>query len=474
MTAVLWFRRDLRLHDNPALTAAIVAGPIAPLYVLDPALLRGRWASPNRAAFLLATLSELDAALRERGARLHIRLGRPAAAVPRFARDAGAESVFVSRDYTPYARRRDGAVAHALADLGIAFHASPGIVVHEPEEVRGAAGQPLSVFTPFFRAWQALPLRPPLPAPDRIPGRPGLEPGELPSQAALGLPPPVSALPPAGESAARARLERFLAGPVCAYAETRDRLDLAGTSRISQDLHFGLLSPLEVVTRARAAGCETAKFIAEVAWREFYHHILWHHPRVLREPFQQAFASVPWRHDEADFAAWTAGQTGYPLVDAAMRELAATGYLHNRARMVVASFLAKDLFLDWRLGETHFMRHLLDGDVANNDGGWQWAASVGTDAQPYFRIFNPVTQSKKFDPEGAWIRRWVPELRRVPDRYLHEPWTMPPAVQEAIGCVIGRDYPAPIVDHAAARQRAIAAFEAARQAADRASTKAGR
>ncbi|MCX7616722.1 deoxyribodipyrimidine photo-lyase [Tepidiforma sp.] len=465
MTSVLWFRRDLRLHDHPALAAAIEAGPVAPLFVLDPALVRGRWASANRTAFLLASLRELDAALRARGARLHVRIGRPADEVPRFARDVGASAVFVSRDYSPYARRRDAAVARALTACGIAFHARRGTLVHEPEDVRGAAGQPLTVFTPFYRAWSALPLRAPLPAPAAIPAAAHPDPGALPALEALGLPRPVDALLPAGESAARARLERFLAAPVCAYAETRDRLDLAGTSRLSQDLRFGLLSPLEIVTRARALPCDTAKFVAEVAWREFYHHILWHHPRVLREPFQQAYAAIPWRDDPAAFDAWAAGRTGYPLVDAAMRELAATGYMHNRARMVAASFLAKDLLLDWRLGETHFMRHLVDGDVANNDGGWQWAASVGTDAQPYFRIFNPVLQAKKFDPEGVYLRRWLPELCRVPDRYLHEPWTMPLQVQQAAGCVIGRDYPAPIVDHAAARDRAVHLFEQARKAA---------
>ncbi|WBL36775.1 deoxyribodipyrimidine photo-lyase [Tepidiforma flava] len=465
MTSVLWFRRDLRLHDHPALAAAIEAGPVAPLFVLDPALLSGRWASANRTAFLLASLQELDAALRERGARLHVRIGRPADDVPRFAREVGAAAVFVSRDYSPYARRRDAAVARALAGQGIAFHARRGTLVHEPEDVRGAAGQPLTVFTPFYRAWSALPLRAPLPAPAAIPAAGHPDPGALPRLEALGLPRPVDAVLPAGESAARARLERFLAGPVCAYADTRDRLDLAGTSRLSQDLRFGLLSPLEVVTRARALPCDTAKFVAEVAWREFYHHILWHHPRVLREPFQQAYAAIPWRGDPAAFEAWAAGRTGYPLVDAAMRELAATGYMHNRARMVAASFLAKELLLDWRLGETHFMRHLVDGDVANNDGGWQWAASVGTDPQPYFRIFNPVLQSKKFDPGGVYLRRWLPELRRVPDRYIHEPWTMPPSVQQAAGCVIGRDYPAPIVDHAAARVRAVHVFEQVRNAA---------
>ncbi len=463
--SVLWFRRDLRLHDHPALHAAIEAGPVAPLFVLDPALLRGRWASPNRTAFLLASLAALDADLRDRGARLHICIGRPTEEVPRFAATVGAGHVFVTRDYSPYARRRDAAVAAVLAAQGIALHARRGTLVHEPEAVLSASGRPLTVFTPFFRAWSAIPRPVPLPPPGRIPLLDRADPGHLPRLAELTPGAAADALPAPGESAARARLERFLAGPLAAYAETRDRLDIAGTSRISQDLRFGLLSPLEVVARAEATPVDAAKFIAEVAWREFFHHILWHHPRVLREPFQQALAAIPWRNDPAAFSAWAAGRTGYPLVDAAMRELLATGYMHNRGRMVAASFLAKDLLLDWRLGEDHFMRHLVDGDPASNDGGWQWAASVGTDAQPYFRIFNPVSQSRRFDPAGAYLRRWVPQLRRVPDQFIHEPWTMPPDLQRAVGCVIGADYPAPIVDHHAARQRALLVFEQAKRAA---------
>ncbi len=230
---------------------------------------------------------------------------------------------------------------------------------------------------------------------------------------------------------------------------------------MSQDLRWGLLSPNEVVERC--AGSE--KFVSEVAWREFYHHILWHHPRVVREPFQRQYRALEWDEDAELLAAWKAGRTGFPVVDAAMRELLATGYMHNRARMITASFLTKDLLIDWREGERHFMEHLVDGDLASNNGGWQWAASTGTDAQPYFRIFNPYSQAAKFDADGTYVRRWVPELRLVPDGYLQEPHRMPGKVQQAAQCVIGRDYPAPIVDHRIARERALAMYAAAKDSA---------
>jgi len=273
-------------------------------------------------------------------------------------------------------------------------------------------------------------------------------------------------VPRPGEPAARERLAAWLERDVDAYAATRDRLDLEdGTSRLSQDLRWGLLSPLEVVERAGGAGDGRRVFAAELAWREFYAHVLWHHPRVLREPFQPAFAGLPWREDPVAFDAWREGRTGYPVVDAAMRQLRASGFVHNRARMIAASFLVKHLLLDWRLGEAAFMRHLTDGDVASNNGGWQWTASTGTDPQPYFRVFNPVLQGRRFDPDGAYVRRWIPELRRVPGAAVHEPWALDAAEQAAAGVRIGLDYPAPIVDHAAARQRALDVFGATKAAA---------
>jgi deoxyribodipyrimidine photo-lyase len=251
------------------------------------------------------------------------------------------------------------------------------------------------------------------------------------------------------------------------YAASRTRLGVEGSSRLSQDLRFGLLSPLEVAERAAGDGDGRRAFMGELAWREFYAHVLWHHPRVAREPFQGVYAGLPVRDDAADFHAWAEGRTGYPVVDAAMRQLRASGFVHNRARMIAASFLAKHLLLDYRLGEAEFMGHLTDGDLASNNGGWQWTAGTGTDPQPYFRVFNPTLQGARFDPDGAYVRRWVPELRGVPADVVHEPWTMPPAAQAAAGCRIGVDYPRPIVDHTEARGRALAAYGGARASQER-------
>jgi deoxyribodipyrimidine photo-lyase len=272
-------------------------------------------------------------------------------------------------------------------------------------------------------------------------------------------------MPPPGEAAARERLERWLRRPIDSYSSSRNQLDRDGTSRLSQDLRWGLVSPNEVVERASGPGEGRRIFVQELIWREFYAHVLWHHPRVLREPFQEAFATLAYQDDPAAFRAWAEGRTGYPVVDAAMRQLRASGYVHNRARMIAASFLTKDLLADARLGEAEFMRHLTDGDVASNNGGWQWTASTGTDPQPYFRIFNPVLQARRFDPDGDYVRRWVPELAAVPTSRIHEPWTMTAAEQAEARCRIGTDYPAPIVEHAAARERALAIFTAAKDRA---------
>ncbi|MEO5965619.1 MAG: FAD-binding domain-containing protein, partial [Candidatus Limnocylindrales bacterium] len=272
-------------------------------------------------------------------------------------------------------------------------------------------------------------------------------------------------IPTPGEAAARERLERWVRGPVDSYADRRNRLDLAGTSRLGQDLRWGTLSPVEVAARADGPGEGRRVFLGELAWREFYAHVLWHSPRARREPLQAAFADLAWRDAPDELDAWAEGRTGYPVVDAAMRQLRASGFVHNRARMVAASFLTKDLLLDWRLGEAEFMRHLTDGDVASNNGGWQWTASTGTDPQPWFRIFNPVLQGTRFDPDGAYVRRWVPELAGAPAARIHEPWTMTPEQQAAAGVRIGVDYPMPMTDHAAARERALAMFAAAKAGA---------
>ncbi|GIW12063.1 MAG: deoxyribodipyrimidine photo-lyase [Dehalococcoidia bacterium] len=454
---MLWFRRDLRLHDLPALAAALAHERVAPLFVFDEALLAGRWRSPNRVAFLLGSLAVLAEELARRGSRLHLRWGRPVAVVPAFAREAGASVVYCSREYSPYGRRRDRAVAAALAAEGRTLTRLPGVLVHEPEAVRKADGSPYTVYTPFRKSWEQVPRRQPLPAPERLPPPPPLAAGTLPSLAELGLDTPSPQLPAPGEVAARQRLQRFLDEGLAHYAERRDLLAVAGTSRLSQDLRWGLLSPLEVVSRTQAS----PQFVAELLWREFYYSILFHFPEVVHQEFQARYRGLPWREAPAELAAWREGRTGYPLVDAGMRQLAATGYLHNRARMVVASFLTKHLLIDWRHGERHFMELLVDGDLANNNGGWQWTAGVGTDAAPYFRVFNPVAQGQRFDPEGAYVRQWVPELRRVPTAYIHQPWQMPREVQEASGCHLGRDYPFPLVDLEAGRARALAAYRLA-------------
>ncbi|MCL6650267.1 MAG: deoxyribodipyrimidine photo-lyase, partial [Chloroflexi bacterium] len=333
--AVLWFRRDLRLHDLPALAAALAHERVAPLFVFDEALLAGRWRSPNRVAFLLGSLAVLAEELARRGSRLHLRWGRPVAVVPAFAHEAGASVVYCSREYSPYGRRRDRAVATALAAEGRTLTRLPGVLVHEPEAVRKADGSPYTVYTPFRKSWEQVPRRQPLPAPERLPPPPPLAAGTLPSLAELGLGTPSPQSPAPGEVAARQRLQRFLDEGLAHYAERRDLLAIAGTSRLSQDLRWGLLSPLEVVSRAQAS----PQFVAELVWREFYYSILFHFPEVVHQEFQARYRGLPWREAPAELAAWREGRTGYPLVDAGMRQLAATGYLHNRARMVVASFL---------------------------------------------------------------------------------------------------------------------------------------
>jgi deoxyribodipyrimidine photo-lyase len=464
--AIVWFRRDLRVHDHPALTRAVESADVViPLFVFDDVLLGGRFASANRAWFMRESVVELSRSLDRLGASLRVGRGRPADVVLDLVRETGASEVHVTRDAAPYGARRDRDLSAALATRGVSLHESPGLYVHGPDEVLAQGGRPFTVFGPYRRAWEARPVRAVLPPPDRIPGAGTGPPDPVPLVGDPSADP--ARMPEPGEAAARERLERWLHGPLEAYAATRNRLGMDGTSRLSQDLRWGLLSPLEIVARAMGEGDGDGRraFAAELAWRDFYAQILWHRPLALTQSFQPAGRRVAWIDDPAAFAAWAEGRTGYPVVDAAMRQLRATGFVHNRARMIAASFLTKDLLADWRLGEAEFMRHLLDGDVASNNGGWQWSASTGTDPQPWFRIFNPVLQGQRFDPDGSYVRRWVPELSEVPANRIHEPWTMTRDEQAAAGVRLGRDYPAPIVDHAEARTRALGAFSAARDAA---------
>lgn len=468
-SVVAWFRRDLRLHDHPALTEALSRGvPVAPLVVIDPSLFHGRFASPNRAGWFLGAVAALRESLEGLGSRLFIRVGDPAAVVQAFARDAGATDVVVSRDHTPFGRRRDAGVADALRGDGRELHARRGLLIHEPEDLVASGGGGYTVFGPYQRRWWARPMRDVLPVPTAVPTVDGDD-GEIPDLASLGMGGPTadpSALPEPGETAARARLEAWLAagpghGPG-SYHRTRDALaDERATSRLSVDLRFGTLSPVDVATRAAAAdggGEGSRRFVTELAWRDFYAQALWHAPRIAREALDKRYRDIAYELDEDGLAAWRDGRTGYPIVDAGMRQLRETGWLPNRARMIVASFLMKDLLIDWRHGERVFMERLVDGDPASNLGGWQWVGSIGTDSRSFVRVFNPVTQGKRFDPDGDYVRRWVPELARVPGARIHEPWTMTTDEQERVGVRVGVDYPAPIVDHAAARIRALGRY----------------
>jgi deoxyribodipyrimidine photo-lyase len=470
MTAIWWIRRDLRLADNQALAAALAhIDRLVPVFVLDPALLNSPYVGDKRLAFLFGGLRQLDAGLQERDSCLVIRQGEPLAELRALLGETGATGIFAEEDYSPYARQRDARVAEHLP-----LHRTEGLTVHPPGVVLKADGTPYTVFTPFSRAWKAIPLPSELAllkAPTVLSTVPDLPSLPIPASPALAATVP---FPPA-EAEAQRRLDAFVDlgdAPVYRYAEGRNRLDREGTSQLSPYLRFGMVSARQAVARAMGAieaapnpqarkSAET--WLNELIWREFYINILHHFPHVRGSSFRPAYDQIAWENDTGAFAAWCEGRTGYPVVDAAMRQLVQTGWMHNRARMIVASFLVKDLLIDWRWGERFFMQHLVDGDPAANNGGWQWTAGTGTDAAPYFRIFNPVLQGKKHDPAGRYVRRWLPELAHVPDKFIHEPWKMPLGVQGEAGCMIGQDYPAPIVDHAWARERTLIAYRFARQ-----------
>ena len=464
MRAVHWFRSDLRIADNVALADACRrADALAPVFVMDDALLKAHRDAHPRLRFLHACLHDLAAALEAAGSRLIVLHGAPHRCLPALARACKASLVTWNRDYGPYAKHRDRAVRDALECDGVEVRTYKDRVVFEGGEIRAVHGGIYTVYTHFRRAWwrrfQADAPRPaPAPAlPGEIPEAPADALREPPGR---GLRADTTGIPRGGAAPARERLDAFLGGAAHRYHLDRDRPAVAGTSRLSPYLRFGAISVRECVRAGLAlAAAESAAeegvrtWIDELVWREFYHAILDAHPRVLDGAFREAGDALEWDDDADRLQAWQAGMTGYPIVDAGMRELAATGWMHNRVRMIVASFLTKDLHIDWRTGERWFMRRLVDGDPASNNGGWQWAASTGADAQPYFRIFNPTTQGERFDPGGEYVRRWVPELERLAGKAVHRPWTVP---------LESRAYPAPIVDHSRERAVALAQFRAAR------------
>lgn len=464
-----WFRRDLRLTDNTALHHAAQSGqPVIPLFIFDERVYKSQRAGAPRMAFMLKALAALDANLRQHGSRLVIRMGRPLEVLQAIITETNAAALYFNVDYTPYARERDAQAQQALA---IPVHAYEDALLMPPGSVRTGDGRPYTVYTPFKNNWE----KQTKPAsqhttftPQTFHSGEGLASQGLPTLSDLGFSPTID-VPEASEQAAQALLEAFMAQGVKQYSETRNDLPInpyaqgapRSTSYLSPYLRFGLISPRICYEAARDAWSSTPSaayrdsirtWVSELIWRDFYAHILVAFPHVLTRDFADTYLSLEWRHAPDELQAWQDGLTGYPIVDAPMRQLKAIGWMPNRARMIVASFLTKHLLIHWLEGDRHFMRYLIDGDPASNNGGWQWSAGTGTDAQPYFRIFNPINQSEKF-ATPAYLRHWIPELASVPDKFIHQPWEAPqPPV----------DYPPPIVDHGAARERTLRAFKQAR------------
>jgi deoxyribodipyrimidine photo-lyase len=454
-----WFRRDLRLSDNTALNLAVAKGErVLPFYVLSTWREHHRWTGSNRQQFLCQSLASLAANLEVIGGKLLLRQGDAAGEILRLVAETGATAVSFNREVDPFGRAQETMLKNRLTELGVEVLDALDHSMFGPDSIRTGSGDPYRVFTPYSRAWRKLTRLSPSPSlrslrvPEEFP-----QGEELPTLAHWNLPPSGAGVLPGGERAARERMKAFLAGPVAYYGDQRDLPGVAGTSRLSQDLRFGLLSIREIFARLEKAlstspastRTHLEKYATELIWREFYFQILWHYPEVLENEFNPAFRGMNWPGRKQYLTRWQEGTTGFPIVDAGMRELRETGFMHNRVRMITAMFLTKDLQLDWRLGESWFLQHLADGEIASNNGGWQWSAGTGADAAPYFRIQNPWSQTKRYDPQGLYIKKWVPELRAVPPNQLAEPPTSP----------LAPGYPLPIVDHARQRESTLELFK---------------
>lgn len=473
-TSIVWFRQDLRLADHPALQAALArGGAVLPLYI-DAAEEEGAWASGGAGRWWLReSLRALAAELTKRGSRLLVRRGPALSVLQDLVRESGADAIFWTRRYEPALAARDRVVQQELRAAGLLAESRGGRLLAEPEQLRNQSGAPFQVFTPYWRAFLREIEPPlPLPAPATLPA-PRQWPRSEPSTVEELIPQApwmasLSAHWQAGERPAHEQLQTFIDTALERYPDARDRPALAGTSRLSPRLQWGELTPRQiwhaVGTAAAARGHSSAewrsgKYLAELIWREFSYQLLHHWPSLPEAPMRAAYESFPWREDAVQLQAWQRGRTGIPLIDAGMRELWASGWMHNRVRMVVASFLVKNLRIHWRHGARWFLDTLVDADLANNTQGWQWSAGCGADAAPYFRIFNPVSQGQKFDPEGHYVRRWLPELAALPVAYLHAPWLAPPLLLAASGVTLGVQYPRPIVDLALSRRNALGALQ---------------
>jgi deoxyribodipyrimidine photo-lyase len=459
-----WFRRDLRLTDNTALAAAAKqANVLVPVYIVSKWRQNHSWTGPMRQEFLCGCLASLSANLETAGNRLVIRSGEPVQALLQLAKETGADTITLNRDPDPFGREVERRLHAAAQAHGLKVCAFKDAAIHEQDEVLTATGTPFRVFTPYSKAWRLIPKPVPAAKPDLA--RPASTPiasEPLPTLQTWGLQKEGNIIEP-GERAARQRLKHFLDGPILSYGARRNIPAGETTSRLSQDLRFGLLSIREVyarcaeISRSRDLTAAERKsveaFISELIWREFYMAILWHYPDVLDHEFNPKFRGLPWKSRSPVFDCWAEGRTGFPIVDAGMRQLNQTGFMHNRLRMITAMFLTKDLQIDWREGEKYFMQKLVDGEIASNNGGWQWSAGTGADAAPYFRIQNPWLQSERWDADGEYIREWVPELRDMPAAKLHK--------APADGSPIAKGYPAPMVDHSVERQRCMEFFAAA-------------
>jgi deoxyribodipyrimidine photo-lyase len=459
--AIHWFRRDLRILDNTALHhASKRAESVLPAYILSSWKKEHHWTGPKRQDFLCGSLASLAGNLETVGGRLVIRSGAANEELEKLVKESGADAIFYNRDPDPFGRTMEEKVEATARKLGIHCEGFHDVTLHSPTEVLTQDGRPYRVFTPYSRNWLSLEKPAPLPKPRHLASPEGIPSLGLPNNSHWGLPGPEAEIVEFGERAALDRLKKATSGIIQDYKLRRDSPGDPGTSRLSQDLRWGLVSPRTVYTRAAKAQAEARSasaregidtFIKELAWREFYMAILWHFPNVLEEEFNPEWRGLWWAEPDERFQAWKEGRTGFPLVDAGMRELLATGHMHNRLRMITAMFLTKDLHIDWRMGEQFFLQHLVDGEIASNNGGWQWSAGTGADAAPYFRIQNPWSQAKRHDPDGSYTKKWVPELKDTPAQRLLEP--------PKDGRPIAKGYPLPCVDHHEERDRTLAIFK---------------